>query len=266
LTNFGYLGKEWKQNCQKEALLGVSLTGQWDCPTVRDEKVLAKLRDEAIRINKIYAKKFGIKPSTCVTTTKPSGTVSQVVDSSSGMHPRHAPYYIRRVRIGKTDSLFRMLKDQAVPFYPEVGFTEGNASTFVIEFPVKAPDGAVTKDSLDAIGQLEHWKMVKKNYTEHNPSTTISIGPEEWIRVGNWVYENWEYIGGLSFLPRFDYVYQLAPYEEISKERYEKMLQTVDHIDFSKILVYEQKDETNLKQELACASGVCEIDDIKPQK
>jgi ribonucleoside-triphosphate reductase (thioredoxin) len=266
LTNFGYLGEEWKNNCEQEALLGVSLTGQWDCPIVRDEKVLRKLRSEAIRINKIYAKKFGIKESTCITTTKPSGTVSQVVDSSSGMHPRHAAYYIRRVRIGKTDSLFRMLKDQAIPFYPEVGFTPDTASTFVIEFPVKAPDGAITKDSIGAIDQLEHWKMVKKNYTEHNPSTTISVGTDEWIKVGNWVYENWDYVGGLSFLPRSDHVYQLAPYEEIDKARYEEMIKRVDHIDFSKILAYEQKDETNLKQELACAGGVCEIDDVVSKK
>jgi hypothetical protein len=266
LTNFGYLGEEWKNNCKQEALLGVSLTGQWDCPIVRDEKVLKKLRAESVRINKIYAKKFGINESTCITTTKPSGTVSQVVDSSSGMHPRHATYYIRRVRIGKTDSLFRMLKDQAIPFYPEVGFTEDTASTFVIEFPVKAPDGAITKDSIGAIDQLEHWKMVKKNYTEHNPSTTISVGPDEWIKVGNWVYENWDYVGGLSFLPRSDHVYQLAPYEEINKATYEEMIRRVDHIDFSKILAYEQKDETNLKQELACAGGVCEIDDVVSKK
>ncbi len=266
LTNFGYLGEEWKNNCKQEALLGVSLTGQWDCPIVRDEKILKKLRAESVRINKIYAKKFGINESTCITTTKPSGTVSQVVDSSSGMHPRHATYYIRRVRIGKTDSLFRMLKDQAIPFYPEVGFTEDTASTFVIEFPVKAPDGAITKDSIGAIDQLEHWKMVKKNYTEHNPSTTISVGPDEWIKVGNWVYENWDYVGGLSFLPRSDHVYQLAPYEEINKATYEEMIRRVDHIDFSKILAYEQKDETNLKQELACAGGVCEIDDVVSKK
>ncbi len=266
LTNFGYLGEEWKNNCSSEALLGVSLTGQWDCPAVRDPKVLQKLRTESIRVNKIYAKKFGINESTCITTTKPSGTVSQVVDSSSGMHPRHAAYYIRRVRIGKTDSLFRMLKDQAVPVYPEVGFTDDTASTFVIEFPVKAPDGAITKDSISAIDQLEHWKMVKQNYTEHNPSTTISVGSDEWIKVGNWVYENWDFVGGLSFLPRSDHVYQLAPYEEIDKARYDEMIKMVDHIDFSKILAYEQKDETNLKQELACAGGVCEVDDILTKK
>lgn len=262
LTNFGFLSKEWQENCEAETLLGVSLTGQWDCPVVRDAKVLQKLRKETIRVNKIYAKKLGINPSTCITTTKPSGTVSQVVDSGSGMHPRHAEYYVRRVRIGKTDSLFRMLKDQGVPYHPEVGFTEDTASTFVVEFPVKSPKGAITKDSMDALDQLEHWKLVKTNYTEHNPSVTVSVGDDEWLKVGNWVYENWGIVGGLSFLPRTDHVYQLAPYEEITKEQYEEMLKKVDHIDFSKILAYEQKDETNMKRELACAGGVCEIDDM----
>ncbi|HMO79104.1 MAG TPA: ATP cone domain-containing protein [Candidatus Paceibacterota bacterium] len=262
LTNFGYLSKEWKENCEQEALLGVSLTGQWDCEVVRNDKVLQKLKKESIRINKIYAKKFGINESTCITTTKPSGTVSQVVDSASGMHPRYAKYYIRRIRIGRTDSLFRMLKDQAVPYHPEVGFSEETASTFVIEFPVKAPDNAIVKDSVSAIDQLEHWKLVKTNYTEHNPSVTVSVGEDEWLRVGNWIYENWENVGGLSFLPRTDHVYQLAPYEEIDKAKYDEMLKKFENIDFSKILAYEQVDETNLKQELACAGGVCEVDDI----
>ncbi|HMP67576.1 MAG TPA: ATP cone domain-containing protein [Candidatus Paceibacterota bacterium] len=262
LTNFGYLSKEWKENCEKEALLGVSLTGQWDCSIVRDDQVLQRLQKEAIRINKIYAKKLKINESTCITTTKPSGTVSQVVDSASGMHPRYAKYYIRRVRIGKTDSLFRMLKDQAVPYHPEVGFTEETASTFVIEFPVKAPEGAIVKDEVGAIDQLEHWKLVKVNYTEHNPSVTVSVGPDEWLRVGNWIYENWENVGGLSFLPRTDHIYQLAPYEEIDESTYNEMIKKFENIDFSKILVYEQQDETNLKQELACAGGVCEVDDV----
>lgn len=262
LTNFGYLSKEWKENCENEALLGVSLTGQWDNKVVRDAKVLQKLQKEAIKINKEFAKRFGIKESTCITTTKPSGTVSQVVDSASGMHPRYAKYYIRRIRIGRTDSLFRMLKDQAVPYHPEVGYTEDTASTFVIEFPVKAPEGAITNKEVSAIDQLEHWKMVKVNYTEHNPSVTISVGDDEWLDVGNWIYKNWEYVGGLSFLPRTDHVYQLAPYEEIDEAKYNEMIKKFENIDFSKILAYEQKDETNLKQELACAGGVCEVDDI----
>jgi len=145
LTKFGYLSKEWKENCEEERLLGVSVTGQWDSKLSRDPKMLAKLRLEAIRVNKIYAKRFGISESTCITAVKPSGTVSQTVDCASGMHPRHAPYYIRRVRISATDSLFKMMKDQGVPYHPEVGQNHDDANTFVLEFPMKAPDDAILK-------------------------------------------------------------------------------------------------------------------------
>jgi ribonucleoside-triphosphate reductase (thioredoxin) len=266
LTNFPYLSKEWKENCEKEALLGVSLTGQWDSKIVRDAKVLQKLRSESVKVNKEYAKRLGINSSSCITCVKPSGTASQVVDSASGMHPRHAEYYIRRVRISKTDALFKMLKDQAVPYYPEVGYTEDTATTFVLEFPVHAPKSEHYKDNISAIEQLEHWKLVKENYTEHNPSVTVSVGDDEWVEVGNWVYKNFDIVGGLSFLPRTDHVYQLAPYEEITKEKYEEMIKTVEHIDFSKILAYELQDETEVKKELACAGGVCEIEDIPVQE
>lgn len=262
LTHFPYLSKEWKENCEKERLLGVSLTGQWDNAIARDPKVLSNLQKEAIKTNKKYAKKFGINESTCITAVKPSGTASQVVDSASGMHPRHAQYYIRRIRISKTDALFKMLKDQGVPYHPEVGYTEETASTFVLEFPVKAPKGAIFKDDISAIDQLEHWKTVKTNYTEHNPSVTVSVGDDEWIKVGNWVYENWDIVGGLSFLPRSNHVYQLAPYEEIDETKYNEMITKVDHIDFSKIIAYEASDETDVKKELACVGGVCEVDDI----
>ena len=259
LTYFPYLSKEWKKNCEKERLLGVSITGQWDCALVRKPEILAKLRAEAIKVNKKYAQKFGISQSTCITCVKPSGNASSTVDCSSGMHPRHAPYYIRRVRIAATDALFKMLKDQGVPYHPEVGQTMENATTYVLEFPVKAPEGAICRDDVDAIKQLEHWKVVKVNFTEHNPSTTISVGEDEWIKVGNWVYENWDIVGGLSFLPRTNHVYQLAPYETVTKEKYESVLKTVSHLDFSKIVTYEIDDETEVKRELACVAGVCDI-------
>ncbi|MFA5934174.1 MAG: ATP cone domain-containing protein [Candidatus Paceibacterota bacterium] len=259
LTKFQYLSKEWRDNCEKECLLGVSITGQWDCGAIRDAKVLEKLKNESIRINKIYAKKFGVNQSTCITCVKPSGNLSQTVDSSSGMHARHAPYYIRRVRISATDALFKMLRDQGVPYYPEVGQAMDSAHTFVLEFPVKAPKGAICKNDLSALDQLEHWKLVKKNYTEHNPSVTVSVGENEWIAVANWIYENWDIVGGLSFLPRDNHVYQLAPYEEITEKQYTEMLKKVSHIDFSKIVTYEKVDETEVKKELACVSGVCEI-------
>jgi ribonucleoside-diphosphate reductase alpha chain len=262
LTYFPYLSKDWKQNCDTERLLGVSITGQWDCPAVRNDAVLSAMRDRAIEINKEYAKRFGIPASSSVTCVKPSGTVSQTVDAASGLHPRHAAYYIRRVRISSSDALFHMMKDQKVPYFPEVGQSISSASTYVFEFPVKAPEGAVLKDDLSAIDQLEYWRKVKVNYTEHNPSQTISVGENEWIGVANWLYEHWDMIGGLSFLPRENHAYLLAPYEEITKERYEEMAAVLPRIDFSQILLYEKEDSTDVKKELACVGGVCEIDDI----
>lgn len=259
LTKFGYLGKEWRENCDEERLLGVSVTGQWDSKLSRDAEMLTKLRLESIRINKIYSKRFGISESTCITAVKPSGTVSQTVDCASGMHPRHAPYYIRRVRISATDSLFKMMKDQGVPYHPEVGQTHENANTFVLEFPMKAPEGAICKDDISAIDQLEHWKVVKINYTEHNPSVTISVGENEWIQVAHWLYQNWDIVGGLSFLPRSNHVYQLAPYEAIDEKKYKELVSSMPDFDFSKIITYEMKDETEVKRELACVSGVCDI-------
>ena len=240
--------------------MGVSITGQWDSKILKDNPILLqKLKNEIIKTNREYAKKFKINESTCTTCVKPSGTVSQLVDASSGMHPRHAEYYIRRVRISATDSLFKMLKDQGVPYYPEVGQSYDNANTYVLEFPVKSPAKSVYKNDLTSLEQLEHWKMVKVNFTEHNPSVTVSVGEEEWIEVGDWVYKNWDIVGGLSFLPRSNHVYKLAPYEEIDKKRYEEMLKRFKDIDFSKIVTYERADETQGAKELACMGGTCEL-------
>lgn len=261
LTYFPYLSEEWKKNCEEERLLGVSITGQWDCPAVRHSKTLSKLRKKIIEVNKIYAKKFDINHSTAVTCVKPSGTVSQLVDAASGIHPRHSQYYIRRVRISVTDALFQMLKDQKFPYHPEIGQTFDSATTYVVEFPIKAPDGTIFKNDLTAIEQLNYWKIVKDNYTEHNPSVTISIGKDEWIGVANWVYNNWDLIGGLAFLPREEdnRVYALAPYEEITEEKYNEMVKSLPEIDFSQIMVYEKEDETQGAKELACAGNLCEI-------
>jgi ribonucleoside-diphosphate reductase alpha chain len=259
LTKFGYLSKEWKDNCDAERLLGVSVTGQWDSKLARDPNMLQKLRSESIRVNKIYSRRFGINESTCITCVKPSGNVSQTVDCASGMHPRHSPFYIRRVRISATDALFKMMKDQGVPYYPEVGQSVDSANTFVLEFPMKAPDGAICKDDISAIDQLEHWKIVKVNYTEHNPSVTISVGENEWIKVAHWLYQNWEIVGGLSFLPRSNHVYQLAPYEAIDEKTYKELVKKMPEFDFSKIVTYELRDETEVKRELACVAGVCDI-------
>ena len=161
LTYFPYLSQEWQEHCEEERLLGVSISGQWDCPIVRSGEVLEKLREEALRVNREYAKRFGINASTCITCVKPSGTLSQTVDCSSGMHPRHAPYYIRRIRISATDALFKMFRDQGVPYHPEVGQNAENATTYVLEFPVASPPGSIYRDNITAIDQLEHWKIVK---------------------------------------------------------------------------------------------------------
>lgn len=259
LTNFPYLSKEWKEHCEAERLLGVSITGQWDCPAVRDGKVLNKMKQEAIKVNQMYAKRFGVSASTCITCVKPSGTLSQTVDCSSGMHPRHSPFYIRRIRISATDALFKMLKDQGVLYHPEVGQPADSATTYVLEFPVKAPGGSIFKNDLTALEQLEHWKLVKENYTEHNPSVTVSVGDNEWIAVANWLYEHWDIVGGLSFLPRDNHVYQLAPYEKIDEKTYMEMAKRLSHIDFSKIITYEKQDETEVRKEMACVAGVCEV-------
>lgn len=260
-TNFSYLSEEWKKNCEEERLLGISITGQWDCQILRNAEIFRKLKEKAIEINKIYAERFNINPSAAITCVKPSGTVSQLVDASSGMHPRHSRYYIRRVRIAASDSLFQMLKEQRISYYPEVGQSMDSASTYVLEFPVKAPAGSIFRNDMSAIEQLEYWKLVKENYTEHNPSVTISVGRDEWVKVGNWVYENWDIVGGLSFLPREDedHVYKLAPYEEIDEKKYNEMTAVFPEIDFSQIIAYEGEDETQGAKELACVSGVCEI-------
>ena len=156
------------------------------------------------------------------------------------------------------------MKDQGVPYFPEVGQSLNDASTYVMEFPVEAPSDSVFKDDLTALDQLEYWKMVKLNYTEHNPSATISVGEDEWISVVDWIQRNWEIIGGLSFLPRFDHVYSLAPYETIDKARYEELSANFPTIDYSKLVTYEHSDETEQKQEIACASGSCDVDMVVP--
>jgi len=262
LTKFRYISKSWTKHCEEERLLGVSLTGQWDSEASRDPENMRAMREMAVETNATYAKRFGVKSSMSVTTNKPSGTVSQTFNCSSGIHPRHAKYYIRRIRISATDSLFKMLKDQGVPYFPEVGQSEETANTYVVEFPIEAPAGSVFKDDITALEQLDYWKTVKLNFTEHNPSATISVGDDEWISVVDWLQRNWDIIGGLSFLPRFDHVYRLAPYETIDKKRYDELMSTFPVIDYAKLVTYELVDETEQKKEMACVGNVCEIDAI----
>jgi ribonucleoside-diphosphate reductase alpha chain len=259
LTNFGYISKKWKENCEAERLLGVSLTGYYDNPVIRDDKVLDTLRLEAIKVNEKYAKRFDINPSTAITCVKPHGNSGQLLGVGSGMHPWYAPYFIRRVRISHTDTLLKMARDEGVPCLPEVGQSEKDATTFVLEFPVKAPEGAIFKDQVSALDLLKEWKRLKEHFVEHNPSATIYVGQDEWISVGNFVYENWDSVGGLSFLPRSEHVYKLAPYEAITKEEYEKRSKAIGKIDFSKLSQYEATDNTTGAKEFACVSGLCEV-------
>lgn len=260
LTSFGYLSKKWKDNCDEERLLGVSLTGYYDNPIIRDDKVLDNLRLLGIETNKKYAKRLNINQSTAITCVKPHGNSGQLLAVGSGMHPWFSPYFIRRVRISHTDSLLKMAREQGVPCLPEVGQNENNASTFVLEFPMKAPEGAVFKDDISALDLLKEWKRLKEHFVEHNPSATIYVGPKEWLAVGNFVYENWDVVGGLSFLPRSEHVYQLAPYEEITKTEYEKRIKTISKMDFSKLSLYESVDNTVGAKEVACGGkDTCDI-------
>lgn len=258
LTNFKYISKEWKNNCDEERLLGVSITGYYDNALVRDARVLDELRNVSIETNKKYAKKLGINTSTAITCIKPHGNSGQLLGVGSGMHPWFAPYYVRRVRISHTDPLFQFAKDQGIPYHPEVGQSMDTATTYVLEFPVKSPKGVLYKNDVSALDLLHEWKKIKEHFVEHNPSVTISVGDDEWVAVANFVYENWDIVGGLSFLPRTDHVYKLAPYEEISKEEYDARVKELGSLDFSKLIQYEMEDNTTGAREFACVAGVCE--------
>lgn len=262
LTNFNYLSDTWTQHQLQERLLGVSLNGLFDCPIIANPSTLSKLKQTCISVNQKYAERFGINPSTAITCVKPEGSCSQLVNCASGLHPRFSPYYIRRIRISSRDPLFMMLRDQGVPYHPEVGQTLPNANTMVLEFPVKSPDTSIIAKNLTAIDQLQFWLMLKQHYTEHNPSFTCYVGEDEWLPVANWIYQHWDYVGGLSFLPRGDgHIYQLAPYSEITQQEYEKLIaQFPKNIDYSKLPYYENEDNTNVCKELACVSGACNID------
>ncbi len=262
LTSFPYLSAAWKKNCEEEALLGVSMTGQWDNRAVRNPQVMRRLKEVAMETNRVYAKRFGTQPAAAITCVKPSGNGSQLFDCASGMHPRHSPYYIRRVRVEGHSPLKQMLVDEGVPCVPEVGQSEESATTWVFEFPVKAPHHAVVKSDLNAHDQLEYWKMLKENFCEHNPSVTVSVASHEWLSVGDWVYRNWDIVGGLSFLPKGEHVYQLAPYEEISEDRYNELAANFPTIDFSRLCLYEAHDNTTGSKEYACVAGLCEIEVI----
>jgi hypothetical protein len=260
LTDFKYVSPVFAERCEKERLLGVSMTGQRDCPLLNDENLLVKLKDIAVSTNEEFAEKYGVTPSTCVTCTKPEGTVSELCGTSSGLHARYAPYYIRRVRISAVDPLALLLKDHGVPCHPEVDDDPNDVKTYVFEFPQKSPETSICTKDLSAIDQLEYWKKIKINFTEHNPSATITIKANEWNIVKEWVLDNWKYVGGLSFLPADDTVYKLAPYEEITQRDYEELVAKMPDIDFYKMILYEKDDTTEHKRVWACVGDRCALE------
>lgn len=283
-THFPYLSPEWKENCEEERLLGVSITGQMDNPRVLTEDALKAMKARAQRTARHAAKVLGVNPPAAITCVKPSGTVSQLVDSASGIHPRFSEYYIRRYRISATDPLFHMMRDQGVKFMPEVGqrrkdwnaaergdrdvctiyvdgekWSKDKVTTWVVAFPVKAPRGSVTRDEMSALDQLEWYKKIQENWCEHNASMTVYVKDEEWFEVGNWVYKHWDIINGVSFLPYDGGKYELAPYEHISKEEYEEMLEKFPDIDYGMLSEFEADDNTTGSKSYACVGDKCEL-------
>jgi ribonucleoside-triphosphate reductase len=258
-TNFPYLRKEWKKNCDVEALLGVSLTGQMDNPSVLTSEALTALKSRVLRISRKASGILKTKMPAATTCVKPSGTVSQLVDSASGVHPRYSQYYIRRYRIAARDPLFNMMKDAGIKCNPENGQTKQDASTWVLEFPVKSPDGCITRKDVTALDQLKHYKNLQHNWCEHNASMTVYVRDDEWFEVGNWVYQNWDIINGVSFLPYSGGKYKLAPYEEIDHRTYERLIKALPLINYNELSSYETQDNTQGKAEFACVGDKCEI-------
>lgn len=259
-TYFPGLRPQWRENCMEERLLGVDITGQMDSPAAQDPHVKEQLRHVAFETNRRIAQSVGINPSVSITCVKPSGNSSQLVDCSSGLHARWAPYYVRNVRVATHSPIFKVLRDCGVPMDPENGQTPEHANTWVIHFPVKAPEGSITRNDRTAIEQCEFWLQNKLYWTEHNPSVTITYRPDEVLDLMKWVWEHRGYLGGVTFLPAFDANYDQMPYEEITREEYERLVAKFPDIDFAKIYRYEDKDLTNIAQEMACFSGSCEVD------
>lgn len=295
-TNFPYLNPNWAKNCQEERLLGVSITGQMDAPHLFTDEADKAYKSRALKVAKKASDIMGIPMPAAITCVKPSGTVSQLVDSASGLHPRFSKYYIRRYRISAGDPLFRMVRDQGVPVSPEngqrkqdyvkairlyeasenkvegmkqakstcpifdlEGWSPDKVNTWVVSFPVAAPKKAVTVEDVTALEQLEWYKKIQKNWCEHNASITVYVRPEEWLSVGDWVYKNWDVVNGVSFLPLDDNMYEQAPYEKIEKHVYDKMVKEFPKIDYSQLGKYEKEDNTEGAKSLACASGNCEV-------
>ena len=268
-THFPYLRKVWKDNTEEERLLGVSLTGIMDNEILNGRSlqygknigtVLNTLKEVAIDTNAEWAETLRIPQSVAVTTVKPSGTVSQLVDSASGIHPRHSEYYIRTVRGDNKDPLTQFMKSMEIPNEPDVMKPD---ATTVFSFAQKAPQGAVTRNDLTAIEQLELWLVYRNNWCEHNPSITVNVRDEEWIKVGAWVYEHFDEISGISFLPYSDHSYAQAPYQECDEATYKEFLsKQPESIDWTNLSDFEKEDTTKSSQTFACTGEVCEIVDV----
>ena len=262
LTNFRYVSKDWKKNCEEERLLGVSLTGimdnKWTAGKINGLDVLLQnLRQMSVDTNKEYADALKINQSTAITCVKPSGTVSQLVDSASGIHARHNPYYIRTVRGDKKDPLTKMMVDFGFPAEDDVMKPK---DTTVFSFPIKCSEDAVFRQDMTAIEQLELWKTYQEHWCEHKPSVTISVKENEWIDVGAWVYRNFDLMSGVSFLPYSEHTYKQAPYQDCDENEYKELLKKMPtDVDWSKLSDYETSDMTVGSQELACSAGSCEI-------
>ena len=258
LTDFKYVRKVWQLNCEDEALLGVSLTGIQDCELLQepDPMLLESMKRAAQEANVDYAAKIGINPATAITTIKPSGTVSQLVDSASGIHGRFAPYYIRAVRQANNDPLTTFLKDAGVPNEADA---MNPAKTTVFYFPIKSPEGAVLADEQGAIRQLENWLVYQQYWSEHSVSVTVYVKEHEWMAVGAWCYENFDSLTGVSFLPYSDHTYAQAPYTPCTEQEYIKAVNAMPDVDFSLLQNYEEGDNTVGSQTLACGAGGCEI-------
>lgn len=261
LSNFRYVRSVWKKNQEEERLLGVSMTGIMDHevlskPSEQAAQWLTQLREHAVKVNAEWAEKLGINPAAAITTVKPSGTVSQLVDSASGIHPRYSKYYVRTVRADKKDPLAKFMRAEGFPVEDCVMKPD---TTDVFSFPVRGPEHAVFRNDMSAIQQLEHYLMFRRFWCEHNPSITVYVRDHEWLAVGDWVYNHFDDIGGVSFLPHTDHVYQQAPYTECSAEEYEALVAKMPTVDWSKLQEFEKEDSTTGTKELACTAGACEI-------
>lgn len=258
-THFPGLRKEWRQNSEEERLLGVDINGQLDCPAAQDPENMKIMQQVVVETNQKVSKILGINASAATTCVKPSGNSSQLLNCSPGLHSRWAPYYVRNIRVGVHTPVYKVLQNAGVPMDPENGQTKENASTFVVHFPVKSPDSAITRGDRTALEQCEYWLQNKLNYTEHNPSVTITYKPDEVLDIIKWTWENQDKIGGMTFLPAFNASFDQMPYMEIDKKQFEELNTAFPDIDFSKIYRYEEEDSTTAAQELACLAGNCDV-------